>query len=86
MAEGLELFAEAAAQLDAHLAGRDWLLDDGLSYADFRMACVLPFADFAGLPLADYPQIAAWHARLMTLPAWADPFAGLEAPDLPPVR
>lgn len=86
LAEGLERFAEAAAQLDAHLAGRDWLLDDGLSYADFRMACVLPYADIAGLPVADYPNVAAWHARLMALPEWADPFEGLDAPYLPDIR
>jgi glutathione S-transferase len=85
VAEGLDLFAESAALLDSHLAGRDWLLDDGLSYADFRMACVLPFVDLAGLPLADYPAIAAWNARLMDIPAWADPFDGLEAPALPEV-
>ena len=86
LAEGLAGFAEAAAQLDAHLTGRDWLLKDGLSYADFRMACVLPYADVAALPLSDYPAVQAWHDRLMTLAAWADPFAGLDAPQLPEIR
>jgi glutathione S-transferase len=47
------------------------------------MATVLPFANLAGLPLGDYPHIAAWHARLWQLDAWRDPFAGLEAPELP---
>jgi glutathione S-transferase len=51
-----------------------------------RVACVLPFADLAGLPLADFPRVEAWHARLMEIPAWRDPFAGLDAPELPPVR
>lgn len=83
VAEGLARFATAGAQLDTHLGRQDWLLPDGLSYADFRMACVLPFADIAGLPLADFPAIAAWHDRLMQLPEWADPFAGLDAPPLP---
>ena len=42
-------------------------------------------SQMARLPLADHPAVAAWHDRLMALPAWADPFAGLDAPPLPPV-
>ena len=85
VAHGLARFHETAAILDAHLARQDWLLPSGLSYADFRMAVFLPFNDVARLPLAEHPAVAAWHDRLMALPAWADPFAGLDAPPLPPV-
>lgn len=85
VAEGLALFADSAAILQGELARRPWLLHSGLSYADFRLACVLPFADLAQLPLADYPAVQAWHDRLMALPAWFDPFQGLNAPELPPV-
>jgi glutathione S-transferase len=85
VAEGLSEFAVAAALLDQVLKGRDWLVGSDVSYADFRMATVLPFADLAGLPLVDYPHVAAWHARLWQLDAWRDPFAGLDAPELPPV-
>jgi glutathione S-transferase len=49
------------------------------------MAAFLPFNDVARLPLSDYPNLAAWHHRLMALPVWADPFDGLVAPELPPV-
>lgn len=84
VARGMEMFHRSAAQLDEYLTGRDFLLD-ALSYADFRMASVLPYNDVARLPLQDYPAIASWHDRLQALPAWADPFAGLEAPELPPV-
>ena len=86
VAGGLDEFARSAAVLEAELAGRDWLLADGLSYADFRVACILPYADIAGLPLADFPAVQAWHNRLMAIPAWADPFEGLQAPELPPIR
>ncbi|MEO1020333.1 MAG: glutathione S-transferase family protein [Pseudomonadota bacterium] len=82
---GLEQFATAATLLDEHLKGSDWLLADGLSYADFRMACVLPSADLAGLPLDRYANVSAWHERLWSIDAWRDPFAGLDAPDLPPI-
>lgn len=83
--EGFSEFATTAALLDQVLSRRDWLVGSEVSYADFRVASVLPFADLAGLPLADYPHVAAWHARLWQLDAWRDPFAGLEAPELPPV-
>jgi glutathione S-transferase len=83
--DGLALFNEAAAVLDAHLAQQDWVLEDGISYADFRMACVLPFADLTGLPLADYSNIARWFERLCQIEAWRDPFLGLEAPLLPAI-
>jgi len=82
---GLDRFHETAAILNAHLARQDWLLASGLSYADFRMGVFLPFNDVARLPLADYPALAAWQARLLALPAWADPFEGLSAPQLPPI-
>lgn len=81
VAQGLEQFRATAAILDAHLAQQDWLLASGLSYADFRMAVFLPYNDVARLPLTDYPAVAAWHARLMALPAWDDPFKGLNAPE-----
>ena len=85
VAEGLAAFHESAAILQAQLRHRDWLLPSGLSYADFRMAVFLPFNDVARLPLHEYPAVAAWNERLMALPAWADPFEGLSAPELPPI-
>jgi glutathione S-transferase len=85
VAKGLARFHESAMQLNAHLKGRDFLLDSGLSYADFRMATFLPFNDVMNLPLADYPNIERWNKALEAIPAWADPFLGLDAPLLPPV-
>ena len=85
VAQGLADFHVHAAQLNDHLAGRDYLLDTGLSYADFRMATFLPFNDVAGLPVQDYPHLAAWAARIESIPAWRDPFVGLNAPELPPI-
>ena len=84
--EGLREFASSAIILEQHLGARDWLVGGRPTYADFRIACVLPFADLAGLPVQDFPRVEAWHARLMDIPAWRDPFAGLDAPELPPIR
>jgi len=70
-------FRQHAAILDAHLAGREWLLDGGLSYADLRVASCLPFAERAGLPLTEFPHVQRWHDRLLALDAWRAPFEGL---------
>lgn len=83
--EGLQRFARGAALLEDELSRRDWLLADGLSYADFRMATFLPGNDIARLPLHDYPALSRWYGRLEALDAWRDPFRGLDAPELPPV-
>jgi glutathione S-transferase len=80
--EKVNRVAASAAILEGHLGGGDWLVGNRATYADFRVACVLPFAELAGLPLADFARIEAWHARLMDIPAWRDPFAGLDAPEL----
>ena len=83
--QGLRDFHTAATILDAELAGRDWLCGAAVSYADFRMATFLPFNDVAGLPVADYPSLDRWNRRLEAIEAWRQPFAGLDAPELPPV-
>ena len=83
--EGIAQFRQSAAMLESELSGRDFLLRSGLSYADFRMATFLPYNDVAGLPLEEFPALQAWYDRLQAIPAWADPFAGLEAPRLPVV-
>ena len=84
--EGTEEFRRAAALLEAELSQRQWLVGNSLSYADFRMATFLPFNDVARLPLGDYPSVFAWYRRLEAIDAWRDPFDGLEAPLLPPVK
>ena len=84
--EGLAEFHRAAAILEAELARREWLVGGSLSYADFRMATFLPFNEVAGLPLRDYPSVFAWYRRLEAIDAWRDPFDGLDAPHLPPVK
>ena len=84
--EGFRVFHAAASILDTVLADREWLAGASISYADFRMATFLPFNDAAGLPLDDYPSIRRWYDRLEAIDAWRDPFQGLEAPPLPPVR
>jgi glutathione S-transferase len=84
--EGTDEFRRAAGILEAELSLRQWLVGKSPSYADFRMATFLPFNEVAGLPLADYPAVLGWYRRLEAIDAWRDPFDGLEAPRLPPVK
>lgn len=56
--------------LDAHLAGRGWLVGEGPTIADIDIYGVVAFAGAAGIDLADYPQVAAWTKRLEALPGF----------------
>jgi glutathione S-transferase len=77
MDKALDDFREHATTLDTYLEHRPWLLGDHMSYADFRVATSLPFAEGAGLPLSEFPNIRRWHDQLWGIDAWRDPFAGL---------
>lgn len=63
-------FRPFAAILEQHLETRPYLLGEGLSLADFSLGAYLVYADLAGIPLADFPGIQSWYARLAALPAW----------------
>jgi glutathione S-transferase len=75
--QALSDFRQHAATLDKHLEHRMWLLGDRISYADFRVATPLPFADSAGLPLSEFLNVKRWHDQLCDIEAWRDPFRGL---------
>ncbi|MES2933875.1 MAG: glutathione S-transferase family protein [Pseudomonadota bacterium] len=75
--EALREFTEYAAILDAQLAHRTWLVGNRISYADFRVATALPFADAAGLPLNQFKHVKRWHDQLLEIDAWRAPFEGL---------
>lgn len=70
-------FHRFASVLDEVLTDRRWLLDNRVTYADFRVATALPFAAAARLPLHGYPHIIRWHERLCRLSAWSSPFDAL---------
>ncbi len=72
--EALAALRSSAAVLDAHLRTRNYLVGERLSVADIATAVTLPYAGDAGIPLKEFPAIAAWHERMLALPAWRDPF------------
>ncbi len=74
VAAGQKEFRKLAKVLDAHLQGRDYLVGDTLTIADFAVAATLPWAEEANIPLAEFPNAKRWHDNLLALPGWRDPF------------
>lgn len=71
-AKGEEAFRAEAFVLDAHLSGRASLVGSGPTLADFNVAAPLIYATESRLPIEDYPNLDAWNARILALPAWGE--------------
>lgn len=67
-------FRRFAAVLNDHLEGREWLVGDGLTVADFSVGVTLPYAEQARLPLGEFPEVRRWHDQLNEMEAWREPF------------
>lgn len=65
----------AWAVLDAHLAGRRYVVGDRLTIADLSICGYLFFDDEIGVDWNAYPAIDAWLARLKSEPRWKHPYA-----------
>jgi len=70
IARGEALVAQCAPVLDAHLAGRTWVVQDRLTLADFSLAASFALAGPARLPIAGYANLRAWLGRVQELDAW----------------
>jgi glutathione S-transferase len=64
----------AAQLLDAHLERHQFLVGEHLSIADFCVGVLLPQQDELGLSLRGYRHLQRWHARLMEIEAWRNPW------------
>jgi glutathione S-transferase len=62
--------------VEAHLAGREYLVGEAPTIADISLSGYLFYpAEESGYPIEErFPAIAAWVARLRQLPGWADPY------------
>jgi glutathione S-transferase len=60
--------------LDAHLAGRAFLVGEAPTIADICCYGEIAFARLSGRTLAERPHITAWAARIEALPGFALPF------------
>ncbi len=77
--EATGFFKKFAGVLNDHLRGRKYILGDTLSVADFAVGITLPYAQTANIPVAEFPEISRWHARLNEFPAWREPFPTAKA-------
>lgn len=75
---GAKLDAEAAkakaqrlyGMIEAHLAGRDWLVGTRPSIADVALYSYTAHAPEGGVDLAPYPRLRSWLSRVEALPGF----------------
>jgi glutathione S-transferase len=60
----------ALGVLDAHLAGRSFLVGEGVTIADIDIYGVAAYAEQAGHDLGAVPNVAAWMRRIEALPGF----------------
>lgn len=65
-------FRAAAALLNTHLVGKDWVSGGALSLADFALASMLTYWRQAKVPLEDFPEVRRWYAGIEELPCWKE--------------
>jgi glutathione S-transferase len=61
--------------VDKHLAGRDFLLGDRPTIADFSLAGYAFYTEPTGIDRKqEFPNLEAWTARIAALPGWKHPY------------
>jgi glutathione S-transferase len=60
--------------LNAHLAGRHYVVDDRLTIADISLCGYLFFDDEIGVDWKQFPAIRDWLERIRTEPRWRHPY------------
>ena len=67
---GEALVLEVSSVLDAHLAGRAWVVGESLTLADLALGTALMLTVPAKLPVLEYAHLQAWFARVQELDVW----------------
>jgi glutathione S-transferase len=76
--------AEAAwGVLNAHLAGRRYVVGERLTIADLSICGYLFWPEEIGVDWAAYPGIADWLARIRSEPRWEHPYELMPGHPLP---
>jgi glutathione S-transferase len=60
----------ALGVMEEHLAGREWLVDGGVTLADVALYAYTHVCEAGGFRLRDYPAVCAWLARVAGLPGY----------------
>ncbi len=64
----------AYAVLEAHLAGRDWIVGATVTNADLSCCGYLYYPEPFGFERAEWPNIDRWLSNLQDLPGWKAPY------------
>ena len=64
------LFNQFATVLDRQLAGKQYVLGEQLTLADFAIAAPLMYIERSRLPMEPYAHLNDWFERIEALPAW----------------
>ena len=60
--------------LDAHLAGRDWIVGDGVTNADLSCCSYLFYPEPFGFARADWGNLDRWLSNVEALDGWRHPY------------
>lgn len=66
--------ATAYKTLNAHLNGRDWIVGDGPTMADFSCCSYLFYEEPFGFVRSEWPAIDRWLANVSNIPGWKHPY------------
>jgi len=64
----------AYSVLNDHLAGRDWIVGDGITNADISCCAYLYYPEPYGFDRTEWPNIDAWLTRISQTPGWKHPY------------
>ena len=68
--DALSNFRRFAAVLDKRLTGKQYVVGNSLTIADLTLASSLMYAQQVEAPLAEFPNLQAWYARITALEGW----------------
>jgi glutathione S-transferase len=69
--------------LDAHLAGRSYVVGDRLTIADLSLCGYLFWPEEIGVDWSAYPNLRDWLARIRGTPRWVHPYELMPGHPLP---
>jgi len=70
--EAEQNFKRFAGILEKQLEGRDFILGDDVTLADFSVGAMMIYADAADIPIASFKNISEWANRMKRIDAWAE--------------
>jgi glutathione S-transferase len=68
--EALTNFRRFAAVLNGHLEGKRYVVGNALTLADLTLASTLMYVKQAEVPIAEFPNVAAWLSPITEMEAW----------------